>query len=95
MGVSRDPRSQLLVCPLWLGMVAVDVRSAETELLVVVGCLDVVPARAIDRSHHVLLDYAARDGVDGKPASRHSGQPMSSRFALRPASSSRRTASWA
>ena len=47
---------QLLVGALHLRVVSVDVLAAEPEKLVVVLSFEVMPARAVDRSHHVLLD---------------------------------------
>src|SRR5215213_1246550 len=51
---------QLLIRALHLRVIVVDVLAAEPEEFVVVSWFEVVPARAVDRSHLVLLDYAAR-----------------------------------
>src|SRR5438067_6170006 len=54
--VGGDPRAELLVRPLELGMVAVHVLATEPEQLLVVSGFEVVPTGAVDGSHLVLLE---------------------------------------
>src|SRR3954454_8927960 len=53
VGVGGDALAHLLIGPLHLGVVAVDVFARLAEQLLVVGRLQVMPTRTVDRSHDV------------------------------------------
>jgi hypothetical protein len=55
VGIGRDALADLLVAALHLGVISIDVLAAEPEELVVVVCFEVMPARAVDRTHLILL----------------------------------------
>jgi hypothetical protein len=55
VGVGSHSLAKLIVCALHLRMVAIDMGASEPEQFFVVGPLQVVSARTVDRTHGPLL----------------------------------------